>query len=385
MLRKLYMKEIKDSFRDRRTLLLSVLLPIIMMTGLTLFYENLVSDGDGETFELAVPAYLDDELKTNLSNQSNILLKPSTDPEQMVQEGKAQAALLVEEQLLEQIANGQEAKITIVGDSFSQNSTNLISLVNNALNDWEETIVADRLERQNIEASLVYPISIEQKEVSANNPHIGLVAILIPMILALSITVGASPAAYDLFAGEKEKKTMEALLITPINRSTLVLSKWLTITTIGAFSGLITLIVVIIEIAFFTENLRQAVPINDNFVLIIVFALLISIFYAMFIASILMLTSMVGKTIKEAQSYSTPIMMLSILPIMFVSSTGVNELTTKHFAIPFLNVFTTLKELIFGVINYQHLLISFGSTIICMLIIFLIGRMLFLKDKWVIS
>ncbi|MEM5590929.1 ABC transporter permease subunit [Niallia circulans] len=66
----------------------------------------------------------------------------------------------------------------------------------------------------------------------------------------ISFRVGASPAAADLFAGEKEKKTMEALLMTPVKRSTLVISKWLTITTIGVLTGLITLLVVVLEIAF---------------------------------------------------------------------------------------------------------------------------------------
>ena len=385
MLRKLYIKELKDSFRDRRTLLLSVLLPIIMMTGLTLYYEYLLSDGKEETFQLAVPTQLDDEIKTNISVYPNIEIKSSKDPEQMVQEGNAQAAILIDDQFSEKINSGSVANITIIGDSFSQSSSTLISLVTNALNQWEKTVVSQRLEAADLEATLIQPLSIVQKEISAEDPNINLVALLIPLILVLSISVGASPAAYDLFAGEKEKKTMEALLITPVNRSKLVFSKWLTISTIGTITGFITLVVVIVEIAFFTENLRQAVPINDNFILIILFAIVLAILYSMFIASILMLTSIIGKTIKEAQSYSTPIMMLTILPLMLISSIGINELTTKHFIIPFLNIFAILKELIFGIINYEHILISIASNLICMLIIFFIGRTLFLKDKWVIS
>ncbi len=70
---------------------------------------------------------------------------------------------------------------------------------------------------------------------------------LISFILAITIGVGAGPAAADLFAGEKERKTMEALLMTPVKRSTLLLSKWLTISSIAAITGITTLIVVALE------------------------------------------------------------------------------------------------------------------------------------------
>ncbi len=226
---------------------------------------------------------------------------------------------------------------------------------------------------------------MNQREMSEENPNVNLIAMLIPLMLALAIGIGASPAASDLFAGEKEKKTMEALLMTPVKRSTLLFAKWLTISSVGAITGIITLIVVALEITFLTENLKQAVSFNENAYLVIGFAVLISIIYAMFNASLLMLTSIIGKTVKESQSYSTPVMMLAMFPVMIISSIGINELSFQHFAIPILNLFSLLKELSFGVINYEHILITIASNLICMIVGFIIGRILFLKDKWVMN
>lgn len=385
MLFKLFLKELKDSFRDRRTLLLSVFLPIIMMTGLTLFYEKLVSSDEGDTYQLAIPTNINEEMKANLAAYTNIELIDSDNPEKMVKDGDAQAAILIENGFSEKLSQGENTNIVLIGDSFSEKSSTLLSIVMNALNEYEKMVVTERLNEAGVESSIVQPFSIEQQEISAEDPTINLVAMLIPLILSLALGVGASPAAADLFAGEKEKKTMEALLMTPVKRSTLVISKWLTITTIGVLTGLITLLVVVLEIAFFTENLKNAVPVHDNFALIILFALVMTIIYSMLIASLLMITSIIGKTIKEAQSYSTPILLLTIFPMMLLSTTGINELTTNHFIIPFVNVFSTLKELIFGEIIYQHLLLTLGSNLIFIVISFLIGRMLFLKDKWVIN
>ncbi|MCA1318527.1 ABC transporter permease subunit [Bacillus tianshenii] len=385
MLRKIYLKEMKDSFRDRRTLLLTVLLPIVMMTGLVLFYENLVSDGEGEVYKLAVDTSFSAEVESIFGAYENIEFLESADPESAVEEGEAQAALILNDGFLESVKKGEEATVTLLGNSFSQNSSILMNMVTSALAVYEKTVIAERLEAQGTAQELVQPFMLEQKEITEDNPNINLVALLIPLILGLAIGIGAGPSASDLFAGEKEKKTMEALLMTPVNRMTLLVAKWLTIVSIGSLTGIVTLIVVALEINFLTENLKSAVSLGDNVYLVIGFAILVSIIYAMFVATLLMVTSIIGKTVKEAQSYSTPIMMIGMFPLMMISGIGINELDFHHFAIPIMNVFTILKELSFGIINFEHLGIMIGSNLVCIVVAFIIARVMFMKDKWVMN
>ncbi|KMJ57573.1 sodium ABC transporter permease [Bacillus sp. LL01] len=385
MLRKIYFKEMKDSFRDRRTLLLTVLLPIVMMTGLVLFYESMLSDGDGETFKLAVSESFGSQEEALFAGMDNIEFVKAADPEAVLEEGEAQAALILDNGFLGKVENGEAATVTLVGNSFSQNSSNLMTQVTTALGNYEKVVIADRLEAQGTPEELIQPFAIEQKELTEDTAGINLVAMLVPMILALAIGIGASPSSSDLFAGEKEKKTMEALLMTPVNRLTLLFAKWLTISTIGALTGIVTLIVVALEINFLTENLRNAISFGGNVYYIIGFALLVSIVYAMFLATLLMITSIMGKTVKESQSYSTPILMIAVFPVMIISGIGINELAFHHFAIPIMNIFTILKELSFGIINYEHLGIMVGSNMLCIIVAFVIARIMFLKDKWVMN
>lgn len=273
----------------------------------------------------------------------------------------------------------------MLGDSFSENSANLMSLVANALSDYEKIIVAERLQAQGTDSSLIQPFSIEQREIAEDDVSLNLIALLIPMMLALAIGVGAGPAAADLFSGEKEKKTMEALLMSPVSRSTLLIAKWLTISTIGALIGIITLVVVALEIIFFTENLKKGISFGNEVYLIIGVPILISIIYAMLMASLLMMNSIIGKTTKEAQSYSSPIVMLVIFPSMILSDISVNELAFWHFAAPIMNLFSLFKELLLGVIDYEHIFITLGSNLLSLFIIFIICRILFMKDKWVMN
>ncbi|WP_046175819.1 ABC transporter permease [Domibacillus indicus] len=385
MLLNIYLKELKDCFRDRRTLLLSVFLPIIMMTGLTLFYEKLVSDGSDSTYTLAVDESFKAESEQIFDTYPNIEIQTSENPEQLVADGEAHAALVTDGSFMKNIENGTPASVSIIGNSYSENSAYVINAAAAAFSALEKNIVQERLQTEGVDASLIQPFTVEQKEISSEDGTINLLAMLIPLIMALAIGVGAGPAASDLFAGEKERKTMEALLMTPVNRTTLLIAKWLVISTIGVLTGFVTLLVVSLEIAFLTENLRAAVDFGNQFIEIIGFALLVTIVYSMFNAALLMLTSIAGKTIKESQSYSTPVMMISMFPMMIVSSLGVNELTVQHFAVPILNLFSVLKELTVGIINYEHLLLMIGTNLLCVIAFLIIGRLLFLKDKWVMN
>ncbi|MDX8343538.1 ABC transporter permease [Rossellomorea sp. YZS02] len=385
MLLNIYLKELKDSFRDRRTLLLTVFLPLFMMSGLVFFYENMVSGGEGESYALAVDTSISRELSEIFSGFENIELVKSDNPRKAVEEGEALAAMIVSTDFIQSIDEGTEAEITLIGDSFSQNSSNLMNAATNALTAYEKEVTSERLRAEGTDLAIIQPFTIKQQEVSDDEGSIFLLSFLVPLILAISIGVGTAPSAADLFAGEKEKKTMEALLMTPVKRSTLMLSKWLTIASVGVITGLVTLIVLTVEISLFTENLKKAVSFGENVYQIVGISLLLTVVYAVFIASLQMITSILGKTVKEAGSYSAPIMMLAAFPGMFITNVGLNELTFKHFAIPILNLFSQFKELLMGVVDYQHIAITIGSNLVIMIIIFMIGRVLFLKDKWVMN
>lgn len=382
---KIYFKEMKDSFRDRRTLLLTVMLPVIMMTGLTLFYEAMMSDDGEDTYTLAVEESISPEEESILAAFENIELVKTDDVKQVVLDGEAQAALKFSPNFVESIATGEEASVQLLGDSFSQNSSTLMSLVSNALSAFEKTVISERLQQEGVEQSVIQPFVIEQQELSDEDGGVSLLAMLIPLILVVAIGVGSGPSASDLFAGEKERKTMEALLMTPIKRSTLVFAKWMAIATIGAITGIITIIVVALEISFLTENLKNSISFGNDALNIVLIGVVVIIVYAMFIASLQMLTSMFAKTVKEAQSYSTPVMMLPMFPIMFITSAGVTELGFHHFVIPFMNLFALMKELIYGIIELDHILLTIGSNIVYMFVFYIIGRILFMKDKWVMN
>ena len=384
----MYIKEMKEALRDRRTLLLSVFLPILLLTGLTLFYESMMSTDEDETHTLAVDPSFSEDGKTLLKEFPQINVQSFENPTDAVQDGEASAALQVSDSFMEQIQKGEQVTFSLSGDSYSQDSSLVLSQVESALTLFEKQIIQERLQTIDVDTSLISPLQVDFKEVgleSDNGASLSILSLFLPMIITMAISTGAYPLASDLFAGEKDRKTMEALLMTPVSRGKILLAKWLTISSIGALAGIVSILVVTLELIFLTEELKKGFNFGSDLWLILPAAFLITILFSLFIGALQMSASIISKTVKESQNYLSPITMLVVLPALFMGGTGLHELTTQHFLIPFFNIFALFKELLYGVIDYQNILLTAGSLVVSIVIFFAVSRLLFLKDKWVLN
>lgn len=378
-------KELKDSLRDRRTLLLTVLLPLILMSALIFFYENLLSSHEEETYEIVVQDAQFNLVQKLIAQNENLHLSANDNIKEAIEEGKAVAGIILPSDFEKQLLDGATPLVQILNDTYSQNSVLATNLIEAAFMQYSQVIVKERLAKNNVDSSVLTPFTLEQVQIVEGDDSMMMIAFLVPLLLTIAVGIGISPAATDLIAGEKERRTMEALLMTPVNRSSLLSAKWLTMVIIASMTGIITLAIVFVEIQFFTETLKAGISFGNNAIPIAIVSLLVIISYSAIMASALMMTSILAKTVKEAQSYGTPITMIAMLPAMYMINVGMNELTYTHFTVPVMNIFTVFKELFLGIVNAEHIIITIASNLIVSLVIFIIGRILFLKDKWVLA
>ncbi|MHC8521250.1 ABC transporter permease subunit [Rossellomorea sp. H39__3] len=206
MLLNIFKKEMKDAFRDRRTLLLTVLLPILMMTALTFFYEGMMSDSEGDSYTLAVSKDVSDEQLALFQGDKSIDVAKVEDPESSVKDGDALAAVVFSNDFMGSVQRGEEATVTIVGDSMSENSSLLMSKVTAYLSGYEKSVTAERLKSEGLDESTIQPFTMTQQELSEEDTGLFLIALIIPMMMALAIGIGAGPVSADLFAGERKRK-----------------------------------------------------------------------------------------------------------------------------------------------------------------------------------
>lgn len=384
MLSHIYKKEMIDALRDRKTILLTILVPMIMMLGLVFFYESMLSDKK-EQYTLAVGHSLPPALESKLNAIDEISVKTFAKPKEAVDEGKADAYLNVPKEFDSYVNSMTPFKIDVYGNSVDQGSSNAMQLVQSALDQYKNEIVQERLTNKRIDHSVIQPFTIQQKEADEEKgvSAIMLSAIL-PMLILTSIVSGAMPIALDIMAGEKDRKSIEALLLTPVSRNKMLVGKWLAVSTFGVASGVLALVFLILSTVLFTENLKTAFQLGDHMWSVIGASALIIVLSALLISAMELFISIISSSVKEAQSYMSLVVFLPMFPMFFIFSKAPNQFDLSYFLIPFLNLHALFKQLLFGMVDPAAILSTAGTIAVLIAIFFLLARACFLKDKWVL-
>ncbi|WP_420976680.1 ABC transporter permease [Bacillus vallismortis] len=381
MLSHIYKKEMIDALRDRKTILLTILVPMIMMLGLVFFYESILSD-KGEQYTLAVGHALPSALESKLNAINEISVKTFTNPEEAVDDGKADVYLNVPKEFDSYVNSMIPFKIEVYGNSIDQGP---MQLVQSALDQYKNEIVQERLTNKHIDQSVIQPFTIQQKEADEEKGASAImISAILPMLILTSIVSGAMPIALDIMAGEKDRKSIEALLLTPVSRNKMLVGKWLAVSTFGVVSGVLALVFFILSTVLFTENLRTAFQMGDHMWVVLGASALIIVLSALLISAMELFISIVSSSVKEAQSYTSFIVFLPMFPMFFIFSKAPNQFDLSYFVIPFLNLHALFKQLLFGVIDPAAILYTSGTIAVLIAIFFLLARAFFLKDKWVL-
>jgi sodium transport system permease protein len=381
----IFQKELKDSLRDSKTILLSVLLPIVFITGMLFFMEKMMSDTD-EQIKVAVANSTDKEVLSWLKEIKGLELIPSDNPLKMVVDGKANVAFSADPDFSLQLKDKKIPKILIQADPTSTKGGNAQEKIANAFTLKKDKLVQSRLLENNIDPKEIDPFQINMKSISeSDDQSLYMISIIAQLIIVLAVLMGGIPAANDLFAGEKERKTMEALLMTPVHRIHLIVGKWLTIAVLSMISGVFSVISFILGVNLFTEKLANALKLDQNISFFTISLLVGIIFFALLVSSVQIIISLFANNLKEAQNYITPITMGAMIPYFLLIGVSANELTTTHFLIPFLNIYALIKQLIYGIYDINSILLVSGSSVVFIALSFFIAYTMFMKSKWVLG
>ncbi len=273
----------------------------------------------------------------------------------VVADGFAEKIETVNAQLRERQL-GARADDYYVGLGFFTNKADEKSLiafnrVNRAIKNWGEKILNDRLAAADLPQTIVDPVNTttvdvaQDEEISAN-----LWSKLFPALLVIMAVTGAFYPAVDVAAGEKERGTMETLLICPATRSEIVIGKFLTVMAFSVCTALLNLISMGLTGKYMasivgSRSLSQigdlSLPGFDS--LIWVFILLIPL-AALFSALCLALATF-ARSSKEGQYYLTPLLMVTLGLTVVTLSPGV-ELEPFYSVMPVVGPALLLKALL---------------------------------------
>ena len=353
-------KEIVDITRDKRTLLMMIAFPLLLMPILMGTMMKITSSQAEKASEKQLKvAFIGEQYAPNLYNAFINLDKliildqiPIDSVQSYIQSEYLDAAINIDPSYQLNINNNSQAQINIIykgTDSFGT-AKGRIQMV---LEQFEKSIIKLRMNRLNLKPDVVKAFDIEFNDVASKQERFGkLAGGWLPYVFILFGFMGAMYPALDLGSGEKERGTLETILSSPASRLDIVLGKFIVIMSAAFLTAFLALAGILIGIQQITEIPPSLLTLVNEIFTIKTIALIMTLVLPVsaFFSAALLGLSIYAKSFKEAQSIVAPLNIVIIFPAVIGTLPGI-ELNMITSLIPILNVSLASKDIIAGVMN----------------------------------
>lgn len=385
----IFLKELKDTLRDRRSVIFMLLVPLLamplLMNGITKLMISQVKKIEGQKSGLVVqnvsqlPADLQDTLRA--SERFNLIEESLYGESAMdsLKAGVIDLLMVVPDNFAAAIDLESPTDLEIYYDNADDESSSAQDKLSDLLSRYKNRAIEARLVKRNISTDLLKPFAEVNNSVASPQKLAGQrLGRIIPYFIILMCFLGAMYPAIDLCVGEKERGTLETLLVAPATRGEFVLGKYGVILLTGMVAGLLSMASMTYSLNNMMGGMQAGAAIMPKIefnLSTIALILMIVIPLAGIFAAILLSVSIFAKSAKEAQGYMSLANMLLIFPAFVSFLPGVN-LNTTMALIPVINTSLIVRDAIGGQTNWTLVVIAFLSTFA------LASLALFFAKKW---
>lgn len=378
-------KELLDMFRDRKTILMSILIPMLLLPVLSFVIGKATSTSHKNVesnLKIAVVDKGSSNLGSFFKSQKNVKIIKSNNIKQDVKDGKILAGITIPENFDENISKDMNEKITLTYDNSSSDSMEAFDILNSYIDKYSKNIVSKRLEKRNIDSKILTPINVAQDTIEKKESGIGklMLNIMVPLLLILGSVGNTVAPSLDLGVGEKERGTLEPLLTTKASRMSLLWGKFLAITIVGIIVSLANLAGLFISMNQTNGMFQGANDINiglETIILIMILPILLTMVFGALGLSI----SIYAKSSKEAQTYLSPFTIIAVILVYATMMKDAKSIETYFFSIPIANASCLTKEFLVGIHNTAHIAITFGWMIVYIVAAISFARYMFNKES----
>lgn len=376
IMKALVKKEMLDVLRDKKTVLMMLVIPVILyplifIIGLQVG-TMITSDMETQTYRIAIhseaePPVLESRMKTSEEEESySVEWIRDTEIENY-------ETALNDEQIDLYVVEGEadgKPSYTLYYLSSVTNSSLALDIVKAALEDYKDEVQVQKIEEAGLDTSdILEPVVCEDRDIASTEQSVGsIIGMILPFILIMSLLMGTMYPAIDTTAGERERGTLETILTLPVTNRQLIVSKFLTVASIGLVSAALN-IVSIGGIVFYMYKVMDlsleegAPPIAwGSFVPAFLVTVLAVLAFSLFISAITMCVTAFAKSYKEANNYITPLMLVVLFTgyIAFIPNI---ELTRTMAVVPVANISLLLKNLMAFKYDYAIIAIVILSNV----------------------
>ncbi len=347
LLSAVFRKEMRDHLRDRRSVMSALAFTLmgplifgVMFSVMASWYRK------DKPLELPVVGRANaPSLIAFLERSGARLSEPPDDYEARIQAGRLDAVLVIPEDYGKAFEAGRTAEVHLVMDNSRNQARATVHRVRQLLQAYAGMLGSQRLLARGVAPELAAPVRVEEVDLSTPERLAANLLTIIPIFLVFAAFSGGMNVAIDAMAGERERGSLESLLLNPVQREALVTGKWLATVVFACAAATVCLA------AFL--GVMGRVPLQDLGVKVRLDAATVLGLWAAVLPLALMasagqmLLSTFARSFKEAQTYMQVMTLLPMLPGMALVLSPVQS-KTWMFAVPVLGQEMLVQELMRG-------------------------------------
>lgn len=317
-----FFKELQDSLRDRRTVLNTLVTGPLLAPLLFVLLINTVVTRELEKSEkpLTLPvagAQYAPNLVAALE-EADVRVEPApADPERAVRDQDADVVLRITPGFADAWNKGWPAQIEVIYDESQSDSRGAAKRLHALLDAWAGRTGALRLLARGLSPSLQQPIVIAERDQSTPQSRSGVLFAMLPYFFIIGAFIGGMAIAIDTTAGERERQSLEPLLVNPVARWKILAGKLAATTTFAIATVLLSVLAfAVVGRLMPTDRIGMILDIGAGFV---VRTMIVMLPLAALIASVQTLVAAFAKSYREAQTYVSLLMLVPIVPVLLLS------------------------------------------------------------------
>lgn len=368
----IFLKELRETLRDKRVILGVIISPLLLtpcLMGTVIFFAGKKAV-EQQTATLEVGIFQEaafPELTDYIEQVESLEVTQYETREEAVSalqtfDTRAVVAIPLEARVVFQ-SNGS-APVEIIYDQANENSGNAHGRLQHVLGEFNREQTELRLINSNLDESFIKPTEIKSTSIAEKSAVVGFaLSMFLPYLVVMGAAFGGLNTAFDLCAGEKERGTMETLLVSPASRYEIVKGKLYTIFIVSLISAVCSILGIVIAMAFggqiietiFGESMQISYTNLAALIVIVVPLALLS-------SAALLLVSTFARNQKEAQAYIFPFVAVFLFPAVLSSIFGA-ESPLYTGLIPVLNIALSMKQLLGNAFDLSYFSLALASSI----------------------